>query len=49
MDRKYWAVDVCMNYREKYGKDAEIISWPSEIGIDFPILVRKSSKQKVKK
>lgn len=45
---KYWAEDVCMDYREKYGKEAEIINWPSYTGIDFPIMVRRSSKYKEK-
>lgn len=46
---KYWAEDVCMDYREKYGKEAEIINWPSYTGIDLPIMIRKSSKYKAKK
>lgn len=45
---KYWAEDVCMDYREKYGKEAEIINWPSYTGIDLPIMVRRSSKYKEK-
>lgn len=46
---KYWAEDVCMEFREKYGKEAQIIKWSSPIKLDFPILVRESSKNKVKK
>lgn len=45
---KYWAEDFCMDYREKYGKEAEIINWPSTTGLDFPIMVRRSNKQKSK-
>ena len=45
---KYWAEDVCMEFREKYGKEAQIIKWPSPIKLDFPILVRESTNQKVK-
>lgn len=41
----YWAEDFCMDYREKYGHEVEIIDWPTTIGIDFPIMVR----QKIKK
>lgn len=46
---KYWAEDVCMIFREKYGAEAQILNWPSTIGSPLPILVRESSKQKVKK
>lgn len=45
---KYWAEDFCMDYREKYGKEAEIINWPSTLNNDRPILIRRSSKQKLK-
>lgn len=44
----YWAEDFCMDYREKYGAEAEIISWSSSIGENLPILVRQSSKHKEK-
>lgn len=42
---KYWAEDVCMEFREKYGKEAQIINWPPEAEPSTPILVRESSKQ----
>lgn len=46
---RYWAEDVCMEFREKYGKEAQIINWPSEFEQPSPpILVRESSKQKMK-
>ena len=43
---KYWAEDFCMDYREKYGNEAEIINWPSPVGIDLPIMIRKKRKTK---
>ncbi len=46
---KYWADSFCMEFSDKYGDEAEIIKWPSSTGIDTPILLRKSSKVKVKK
>lgn len=43
---EYWAEDVCMDYREQYGKEIEIMQWPKQYGIPYPIMVRR---QKVKK
>lgn len=43
---KYWAEDLCMDYREKYGNEIDIIHWPSSIGNDLPIMVRKSKNKK---
>lgn len=45
---KYWAEDFCMDYREKYGSEAEIINWSSTLNNDHPIMIRRSSKQKSK-
>jgi len=45
---KYWAEDFCMDYRKKYGDEAEIIHWPSQLDNDRPIMIRRSSKQKLK-
>lgn len=38
---KYWAEDVCMDYREKYGKCIEIDGWNREMGLDLPIMTYK--------
>lgn len=48
---EYWAEDFCMDYKEKYGKEVEIINWPKKVGIELPIMVRRSSKNlaKIKK
>lgn len=43
---KYWAEDLCMDYREKYGNEVNIIQWPSSMGSDLPIMVRRSKKYK---
>lgn len=45
---KYWTEDVYIQFREKYGKKAQIIKCPPETELSTPILVRKSSKQKMK-
>ena len=45
---KYWAEDFCQYYRKKYGEEAQIINWPDAVGLDTPILIRQSSKQKIK-
>lgn len=38
---KYWAEDVCMDYREKYGKCVEISNWNPEMGLNLPIMTYK--------
>ncbi len=43
---EWWSEDVCMDYCEKYGKEIQILKWPDEYQIPFPIMVRE--KQKVK-
>lgn len=43
---KYWAEDFCMDYKEKYGKEVEIINWPTTIGYDLPIMLRQKQKKK---
>ena len=43
---KYWTEDVYIQFREKYGKKAQIIKWPPETELSTPISVRESSKQK---
>lgn len=47
-DSDYWALDFCSDYKEKYGDEAIIEMWPSTYGIPYPILIRESSKQKLK-
>lgn len=44
----YWAVDFCMDYKEKYGDEVEIIKWPTKTEIDLPIMVRTTAKHKEK-
>lgn len=43
---KWWAEDVCMDYREKYRNEVQILKWPKKYDIPYPIMVRQ--KQKVK-
>lgn len=43
---KWWAEDVCIDYREKYGSEVQILKWPKEYNLPYPIMVRE--KQKVK-
>jgi len=45
---KYWAEDFCMDYKEKYGSEVEIIHWPSTVHNDLPIMIRNREKQKIK-
>lgn len=43
---KYWAEDFCMDYREKYGEEVEIINGFPHNNSDLPIMVRRSRKYK---
>ncbi len=36
----YWCEDVCIYYREKYGKEIEIETYPNQIE-KYPIMIRK--------
>lgn len=45
---KSWAEGFCKEYQNMYGDDIEIIHWPSTIGIDLPIMIRRSTKYKKK-
>ncbi len=46
---KYWADSFCMEFKDRYNDETEIINWPSSTGIDTPIMIRQNSKTKVKK
>lgn len=48
-DYIYWSQSLCMYFKEKYGEEAIMEMWPLEYGIPTPILIRESSKQKLKR
>ena len=41
-----WADDFCMNIKEEYGDEVDIIKWPSKCDFCAPIMVRTTAKQK---
>ncbi len=45
---KYWAEDFCLDYKEKYNDEVELIEWPQSVHLTLPIMVRKSTKYKEK-
>lgn len=42
----WWAEDVCVDYKEKYGNEIQILKWSKQYNLPYPIMVRE--KQKIK-